>query len=669
MPAILDLPQYSHLRVRLPLPPTIQPSSSALKELTNGAQYRLPTSTPPNVLSPRPEQYPSLTLREDMEPTTVLSSHPRHDGASYSHGGGRSTANWTAYKQPYSNSSSSQHNAQQDLQQPSRQKQPCQQLVSLTSQYTNHSSRSSPNPLPKGAKSSTSSLKISSSESKINLAEFAAQIACLFWFSKGSKLKLIEDSSSSSSPFAIPPLDQDSSPSTGFKKWVTTVLTTTQVSRNVILLALLFIYRLKKFNPTVRGKHGSEFRLMTIALMMGNKFLDDNTYTNKTWAEVSGISVQEIHVMEVEFLSNVRYNLFVTADEWTQWENKLSLFANYFEKASRLVLELSPPSSFQSSPNQSPLTPSTDSYRHNQVSTLPSPISSQYSNSSQRAIPVGNVPQAVGPRNYNIQPTTIPLEPLIASRKRGLPADQLEEHPAKRQIPATNPYIQAPHQSFSKPALVSQPIPIPMVAPIVNPGLQLPIPNPGYNHPTGASTSGTPSIQHPSTTSILPSLPNLYPAASLPSWNPTTVPQVPMMPLPSVTHQPPPTSNSFPGLSRRPSPYPISTSTTISPALSAYSVHTPTRLSPSSILLDRNSPYRPVRNVNTLLYPPPSGSTLQPRQLSVELMRYLPLGKRATEDRTGVLPYSQPSWREQYQPQTRSNTTSASGLYYVNHAQ
>lgn len=69
----------------------------------------------------------------------------------------------------------------------------------------------------------------------------------------------------------IPSLVPEAIPTIGFQKWVTTILSTTQVSQNVILLALMFIYRLKKFNPGVRGKKGSEFRLMTIALMMGNK--------------------------------------------------------------------------------------------------------------------------------------------------------------------------------------------------------------------------------------------------------------------------------------------------------------------------------------------------------------------------------------------------------------
>ncbi|KAI6880446.1 hypothetical protein KC355_g22148, partial [Hortaea werneckii] len=125
-----------------------------------------------------------------------------------------------------------------------------------------------------------------------SLAELAAQITCLFWFESADVLQLVEDSQLP----AHPPrqLVADAKPTTGFRKWVTTILSTTLVAQNVVLLALLFIYRLKKLNPAVRGKPGSEYRLLTVALMLGNKFLDDNTYTNKTWAEVSGIVVGEV---------------------------------------------------------------------------------------------------------------------------------------------------------------------------------------------------------------------------------------------------------------------------------------------------------------------------------------------------------------------------------------
>jgi hypothetical protein len=79
-------------------------------------------------------------------------------------------------------------------------------------------------------------------------------------------LKAIEDST-----VTVYSLVPEAIPTIGFQKWVTLILSTTQVGQNVILLALLFIYRLKNFNPGVRGKKGSEFRLMTTALMVGNK--------------------------------------------------------------------------------------------------------------------------------------------------------------------------------------------------------------------------------------------------------------------------------------------------------------------------------------------------------------------------------------------------------------
>ena len=97
------------------------------------------------------------------------------------------------------------------------------------------------------------------------------QITCLFWFEDDATLQLAEEIQSPSTTHGVRALLRDSVPSIGFRKWVTTILSTTQVGKNVILLSLLFIYRLKKFNPGVSGKPGSEYRLLTIALMLGNK--------------------------------------------------------------------------------------------------------------------------------------------------------------------------------------------------------------------------------------------------------------------------------------------------------------------------------------------------------------------------------------------------------------
>ncbi|KAI5816369.1 hypothetical protein BZA77DRAFT_224746, partial [Pyronema omphalodes] len=104
-----------------------------------------------------------------------------------------------------------------------------------------------------------------------------------------------------------------------FLIWITAVLKLTRVSYNEILLALLFVYRLRKWNPTVPGQPGSQYRVFTVALILANKYNNDKWYANKLWAEASGISVEEIQIMEKEFLSNIQYLLYVPQSEWLSW--------------------------------------------------------------------------------------------------------------------------------------------------------------------------------------------------------------------------------------------------------------------------------------------------------------------------------------------------------------
>lgn len=95
-------------------------------------------------------------------------------------------------------------------------------------------------------------------------------MTCLFWFEPIEQLRKAE--SMKSRPNVLPSRLYDlAKPSPQFRKWVYNVLSTTQVTQNVILLALLFIYRLKCSTPQIKGRGGSEYRLLTVSLMLGNK--------------------------------------------------------------------------------------------------------------------------------------------------------------------------------------------------------------------------------------------------------------------------------------------------------------------------------------------------------------------------------------------------------------
>lgn len=453
--------------------------------------------------------------------------------------------------------------------------------------------------------------------SKGSLAEFAAEITCLFWFETSETLEYAE---------CLPEgaminrgLHADAIPTIGFRKWVTTILSTTQVGKNVILLALMFIYRLKKFNPSVSGKRGSEFRLLTIALMLGNKFLDDNTYTNKTWAEVSGISVNEIHIMEVEFLSNMRYELYASHAQWQDWKGKLRRFGSFYEKASK----------FNGSPKAiSPRTPVTQGVPHK----LPSPPSDSRPNGSYGSHgslpnPLHTLPQL--PRSPAKQYPDYTFE-----RKRSLDM-HLEMPPAKRiqsSLASASSLSSAAHTpqsvytpsssstaaSFDVARLPQLPMPnLPNAVSRNGPQLTpLSLPGPRamstvYPATTGYSQPVTPVISGP---------PNL---AHVPSLHPTA---------PGPTARAPSHAGS------------AHTSPT-----HVYGASTPTRpgLSPSYFLMNRSSPYRPVRHVNTLLYPPPSTAMQNPtKNIDYQQMHYQPLSKHTSQLRSGPMPCSQPdAWQ------------------------
>ena len=465
-------------------------------------------------------------------------------------------------------------------------------------------------------------------ESGGSLSELAAEITCLFWFESSDLLQQVEDGSI----YAVPPkkLVKDARPTTGFRKWVTTILSTTCVAQNVVLLALLFIHRLKKLNPTVKGKPGSEYRLLTVALMLGNKFLDDNTYTNKTWAEVSGINVGEVHIMEVEFLSNMKYCLFTSAEDWADWQRLLGKYAEFLVRSQILrpppthpPAPILPPASSLHLPMALPSPPISNQASPPYVGDL-APNAYAYGSVGQHGLTPAPSPLELMPRSSSTQQ---------ASRKRSHD-DHSSEPPAKRLASGYHDYSSPLHH-----AQTSQ-----------NQRLTLP------------SLSIPPSQAPPSSSLPVSSQGQQLPPLNVPARAMAMVYQnanssAPAQTLPPVTGPSslPPSQIHSQYQSRQQSPYPGSGANSPTSAVphSATMLHPPTQVSPSYFLQQRNSPYRPVHNVSTLLYPPPS-IALHHRPQSVEhsQMHYQPLSKSFQQRQTGRLPYvSQNVWLDGNQQQ------------------
>ncbi|KAJ1334168.1 PHO85 cyclin-5 [Microdochium nivale] len=118
-----------------------------------------------------------------------------------------------------------------------------------------------------------------------------------------------------------------------FRKFVSQILTSTRLPSTTILLGMNYLA--KRINMLNAGGHfkaqeGQVWRMLTVALLLGSKFLDDNTFQNRSWSEVSSISVAELNSMENEWLRHINWVLYVNLDRsedykawldsWKSWQ-------------------------------------------------------------------------------------------------------------------------------------------------------------------------------------------------------------------------------------------------------------------------------------------------------------------------------------------------------------
>lgn len=113
-----------------------------------------------------------------------------------------------------------------------------------------------------------------------------------------------------------------------FRKWVLQVLNATRLPSATILLSLSYLaLRVRglstqgQFKTSERGL----YQMLTVSLILGSKFLDDNTFQNKSWAEVSHISIPELNHDEREWLEAFNHRLHHdpdTQDGFNSWKQR-----------------------------------------------------------------------------------------------------------------------------------------------------------------------------------------------------------------------------------------------------------------------------------------------------------------------------------------------------------
>ncbi len=122
-----------------------------------------------------------------------------------------------------------------------------------------------------------------------------------------------------------------------FRKYVSQILSSTRLPSSTILLGLYYLatrMTMLSANGNYKASSGQVYRMLTTSLLLGSKFLDDNTFQNRSWSEVSNIPVAELNTLEIEWLLAIKWNMHVDPydqqgfmlwrSHWEDWQEKLA---------------------------------------------------------------------------------------------------------------------------------------------------------------------------------------------------------------------------------------------------------------------------------------------------------------------------------------------------------
>lgn len=120
-----------------------------------------------------------------------------------------------------------------------------------------------------------------------------------------------------------------------------------EASHETLLYAVIYLIRMYNHhcnNPSFRMTVYNIERLLMACILLAHKFCDEDVFNNDVWAAMLPVSVKEMNLMELEAVNLVRFDLYVTREQYQQFMKE---FVKYTPPA-----KLFPPH-----PEQEPLQP------------------------------------------------------------------------------------------------------------------------------------------------------------------------------------------------------------------------------------------------------------------------------------------------------------------------
>lgn len=95
-----------------------------------------------------------------------------------------------------------------------------------------------------------------------------------------------------------------------------------KVNDSTIILVLIYIDRICNKNK-IKLSYYNIHKIILASFVIASKYNEDDYYSSKFYAQLGGVSKEEMFLLEYEFLSLINFNLFVDMDLYNKYNDNL----------------------------------------------------------------------------------------------------------------------------------------------------------------------------------------------------------------------------------------------------------------------------------------------------------------------------------------------------------
>ena len=114
-------------------------------------------------------------------------------------------------------------------------------------------------------------------------------------------------------------------PNISIEEYLIRIQTYANIETSTLILSLILIDRLCQISNLTLTYHNIH-RIIFSSIIISIKYNEDNYYDNQYYAEIAGVKIKELKLLEYNFISLLHFNLFIKDEIYEKYKQYLFEF-------------------------------------------------------------------------------------------------------------------------------------------------------------------------------------------------------------------------------------------------------------------------------------------------------------------------------------------------------